>query len=322
MTVVVTGGSGVVGAAIVRHLVAGERDVTALSRSRASDDTLAALGAIPVRGDITAPESLAAAFRGAEVVYHAAGLNTMCPPDPAELERVNVGGSAAVVEAAEAAGVRRLVYTSSAASIGEAAGTVGTETTVHRGSYLSHYERSKHLAELAVFDAARTVEVVSVNPSSVQGPGRATGTGGLILDLLRGRLPALVDSRLSIVDIDDCARGHLSAEVRGRPGDRYLLNSFTLSMRDAVGLLEDQLGAPLRVRWLPGWLASVGVLPVEAWARVQGRQPKVCREMVRTLRHGHAYDGSKAADELGLEYTSPADLLRRLVEWFRGEGLL
>lgn len=322
MSVVVTGGSGVVGGAVVRHLIAAGRSVRALSRGEASDEALRTLGARPVRGDITMPETLGPAFEDADVVYHAAGLNTMCPLDPGALELVNVEGSVAVVRAAAAAGVRRIVYTSSAASIGEPAGTVGSEATVHRGSYLSHYERSKHLAEMAVFDAAGAVEVVSVNPSSVQGPGRATGTGGLILDLIRGRLPGLVDTRLSVVDIDDCARGHLLAEVKGAPGERYILNSFTMTMREAVSVLEGVLGREVSVRWVPGWVASVGVLPVEGVARLRGRRPRMCREMVRTMRHGHAYDGSRATTALGLEYTTAHDLLGRLVGWFRSEGLL
>lgn len=317
-----TGGSGVVGAAVVRHLVAVGHDVTGLSRSAASDAVLHDLGAKAVRGDITDATSLLSAFSDSDVVFHVAGLNTLCPTDPDELERINVGGTRNVVAAAESCGVRRLVYTSSAATIGETQGSVGTERTAHRGSYLSHYERSKHLAEQAAFEEAKTVEVVAVNPSSVQGPGRATGTGALILDLLRGRLPALIDTRLSIVDIDDCARGHLLAADRGRSGERYLLNSFTTTMRDAVGLLEEVIEVKASVRWVPSWVASVGVVPVEAWARVRGRKPAFCREMVRTLRHGHAYDGSKAANELGLEYTPPAVLLRRLVDWFRSEGML
>lgn len=321
MTVLVTGGSGVVGAAVVRHLVAAGQSVSALSRTPTSDAKLSPLGASLVRGDILDPDSLRMAMDGADVVYHVAGLNMMCPLHPDDLERVNVGGTQNVIRAAEGVGVRRLVYTSSAATIGEAAGTVGTETTPHRGWHLSHYERSKHLAEAAVFAAARRVDVISVNPSSVQGPGRATGTGALILDLLTGRLPALIDTRLSIVDIDDCARGHLLAAERGQPGERYLLNSFTTTMREAVALLGEVHG-PLDVRWVPPWLASVGVVPVELIARLRRRPPRFCREMVATLRHGHAYDGSRAAADLGLRYTSAEDLLARLVAWFRSEGML
>lgn len=323
MTTLVTGGSGVVGAAVIRHLLDRGGSVRALARSEAAAGSLERMGADPVAGDIADRGSLETVMRGVDLVYHVAGLNVMCPTDPAELERVNVGGSVNVVEAAVSAGVRRIVYTSSAAAIGEEAGTVGREDSPHRGWYLSHYERSKHLAEQAVFSAADgRVEVVSVNPSSVQGPGRATGTGKLILDLVTGRLPALVDTRFSIVDIDDCARGHLLAADRGEPGRRYLLNSFTLTAREAVELLEEVLGRQVRVRWAPGWAATAGATLVEGVARVRGRQPVVCREMVRTLRHGHAYDGSLAVSALGIDYTSPRALLQRLIAWFRTEGLL
>jgi dihydroflavonol-4-reductase len=318
----VTGGTGVVGSAVVRHLVEAGHAVSGLSRGSDGDAALRRIGCEPVRGDILDGESLTPAFADAEIVFHVAGLNTMCPRNPAELERVNVGGAREVVRAARRAGVRRVVHTSSAAAIGEAAGTVGTESSPHRGWYLSHYERSKHLGEVAVREEAHGVEVVCVNPSSVQGPGRATGTGALILDLLRGRLPALIDTRLSIVSIDDCARGHVAAALRGAPGERYLLNSFTMSMREAVALLESVAGRSLGVRWIPGWLAMVGAAGVEAAWRLRRRQPPVCREMVRTLRHGHAYDGSRAATELGIDYTSPEELLARLVGWFRSEGLL
>lgn len=320
--VAVTGGTGVVGTAVLRRLVASGVAVRALSRSATTDGAVAGAGAEPVRGDITDPASLAALLRGAEVVYHIAGLNQLCPRDPSALFRVNVDGTRAVIGAARQAGARRVVYTSSAAAIGERPGTVGTETSPHRGWYLSHYERSKHLAEQAAFSETGGIEVVAVNPSSVQGPGRATGTGKLILDLLNERLPGLVDTRLSIVDIEDCARGHLLAAERGVPGERYLLNSFTLGMRQAVDLLAEAVGRPLRPRFLPGWLAAAGGTLVEVGAWAFRRDPPVCREMVRTLRHGHAYDGSKAVRDLGLSYTTAEDLLGRLVRWFSQQGLL
>lgn len=311
-----------VGSAVVRHLVVAGVTPRCVSRTPTSDAVVGELGATPVRGDVADPASLRAAFDGAEIVYHIAGVNTMCPVDAEPMMRANIGGSRNVMAAAEAAGVRRVVYTSSAAAIGESEGEVGTETSVHRGWYLSQYERSKHLAERAVFEAADRVELVVVNPSSVQGPGRATGTGALILALLRGKLPALIDTRLSIVDIDDCAQGHLGAATHGKSGERYLLNSFTMTMRDAVSMLEETVGRPVAVRWVPAWVASLGVVPVEAVARLRGVKPSFCREMVRTLRHGHAYDGSKAASELAVDYTSAPALLTRLVDWFGSEGML
>lgn len=311
-----------VGTAVVRHLVASGVAPVALSRSESSDAALAAIGAQPVRGDVLDEDSLRAAFDGAEVVFHVAGVNEMCARDPHHMMHVNVDGSVAVMRAANAAGVRRVVHTSSAAAIGEERGTVGTESSVHRGSYLSAYERSKHLSELAVFAEAGSVEVVSVNPSSVQGPGRASGTGKLILDVANGRLPVLIDTPVSIVDIDDCARGHLLAAATGRPGSRYLLNSFTTTVAGALAEIEDVLGRELRVRFLPGWVASGAGAVIEGAFRLIGRTPPVCREMVRTLRHGHRYDGSLAVRELGLRYTSERVVLERLFAWFRAEGLL
>ncbi|MBA2337567.1 MAG: NAD-dependent epimerase/dehydratase family protein [Acidimicrobiia bacterium] len=322
MSVLVTGGTGVVGGAVVRHLVATGRRVRGLSRTADGDRTLAALGAEPVRGDVLDETTLAAAVSGSEVVYHLAGVNAFCV-DPAPMMRANIDGSRAVVAACLDGGVRRLVYTSSAATLGEVAGTIGHERSQHRGSYLSAYERSKHLAEEAVFAAARPpLEVVAVNPSSVQGPGRATGTGKVILDLINGKLPAVVRTRFSIVDIEDCARGHLLAEQRGVPGERYILSGFTLTMQEAVAILSAALGREITVRYAPGMVAMAGAAAVEAVARLRGRKPKVCREMVRTMLHGHAYDGSRATDELGLVYTPARETVDRLIAWFRAEGLI
>lgn len=322
MSVLVTGASGVVGGAVTALLVAQGRPVRALARSAESATAVAGLGAEPVAGDMLDYRSLLAAMAGCEVVFHVAGRNAMCLRDPAELFRVNVDGTRNVLRAAAAAGVRRLVYTSSAAALGEAAGELGHEGSAHRGWFLSHYERSKYQAERVVLEERTPVEVVVVNPSSVQGPGRATGTGKIILDLLNGRLPVLVDSRISVVDIADCARGHLLAEQRGTPGERYVLNGFTLSTRESVTLLEQVSGLALRVRYLPGWPARAGAAVVEVVSHAVGRRPPVCREMVRTMLHGHAYDGSRATRELGLEYTAAEETMRRLVGWLAEEGLL
>lgn len=320
----VTGGSGFVGGAIVRHLVAAGRAVRALARSDEAASALARAGAEPVHGDVLDPGSLEAAARGCAVVYHAAGVNALCRRDPGPMYRTNVFGSELIVRAAAAAGVRRVVHTSSAATIGEAPGAVGRETTRHRGWYLSHYERSKHLGERRALDVAadQGIEIVCVNPSSVQGPGRTTGTARLILDVVNGRLPVAVDTVLSFVDVEDCALGHLLAEERGRPGERYLLNGATLTTRAALRMLEEVTGVHPRVRFLPGWVARpVGAL-AEAWGRVRGREVPLCREAVRTLLHGHRYDGSGAERELGLSYTPAAETFRRTLAWYEERGLV
>jgi dihydroflavonol-4-reductase len=282
------------------------------------------VGAEPVRGDILDAEALTAAMRGCDVVYHAAGLNALCLRDPSLLFGVNGQGSRNVVRAAAAAGARRVVYTSSAAALGEARGTVGSETSPHRGSFLSSYERSKFEAEQAVLSLARETdtEVVCVNPASVQGPGRATGSTRLLLDYLNGRLKMIVDSTISLVDIADCTEGHLLAEVRGEPGERYVLSGATVTVREGIELLGRLTGVNAPVRALPPAAATAAAVAVEAVARLRRKAPRVCRDLVRTALHGHAYDGSRATRELGLSYTPLEETIRRTLDWFRAEGLV
>jgi dihydroflavonol-4-reductase len=322
--VFVTGGSGVVGRALVERLVAGGDEVVALARSRPAEETLRSLGAQPVRGDIFDEDALASGMSGCSVIYNVAGVNTLCVDDPGPMLRANVDGPPVVVRAAARAGVRRFVHTSSAATIGEASGVVGREDTPHRGWYLSNYERSKTEGERAVFEAGREagVEVVCVNPSSVQGPGRSGGTARFLLAYLDGRLKVFVPTNVSLVDIADCAEGHVLAAERGVAGERYLLNSIALSITEALALAGDVAGVHGRPRLVPRQVAVAGAWVVEHGSRLVRRKPPVCREMVRTLLHGHIYDGSRAERELGLHYTEPRETLRKTVDWARAEGLL
>jgi dihydroflavonol-4-reductase len=323
-SVLVTGGTGFLGRALVERLLSVGNLVKALARSDASSSTLGALGAEPVRGDVLDLEALAATMRGCDVVYHAAGANAFCLRDPSPMFEVNVRGSRNVVLAAARAGVRRVVYTSSAATLGEAGGTIGSEGSPHRGWFLSDYERSKFEAEQAVFATAGEtgLEVVSVNPASVQGPGRATGSTRLLLDYVNGRLKAIVDSQLSLVDIADCTEGHLLAGERGTPGERYVLSGATLSVRDGLALAASLLGVDRPVRTLPPSIAMAVATAAEALSRVRRGSPRICRELARTLIHGHAYDGSKATRTLGLRYTPVEETLRRTADWWVEQGLV
>jgi dihydroflavonol-4-reductase len=324
VSVFVTGGTGLIGGALVGRLLARRREVVALARTPGAERALAERGARPVRGDVLDGDALAAGMAGCEVVYHVAGVNSLCPADRSELARVNVDGTRIVAEAARRAGARRLVNTSSAAALGEPAGTVGNEETPHRGWFLSDYERSKLGAERAAFEVGRAtgLEVVSVNPASVQGPGRAGGTGKLLLAYLDGRLKVFVDTRFSFVDIGDCVEGHLLAEARGRPGERYVLSGATLTSKEAIELLSGLAGDGPRPRMVPAALAVPLATLVEGGFRAAGRAPPVCRQMVRTLLHGHSYDGSKATEELGLAYTPVEETLRRTAAWAAAEGLV
>lgn len=319
----VTGGSGFVGGALLERLVTDGRDVRALARSDEAAATVSARGATPIAGDVFDLEGLAGAMHGCEIVFHAAGVNAMCLRDPRPMLRANVEGSGNVIVAARRAGVRRVVYTSSASAIGEPHGTVGREDSPHRGSFLSSYERSKYLAERRVFAWAEGlgVDVVCVNPSSVQGPGRTGGSARLLLDLANGRLPALVDATISIVDVADCTQAHVLAEERGVPGQRYVVSGATLTMREAVGLLRRIAGVPERARFVPSLVVRAGGSAVEAVAWLARRDPPVCREAVRTLLHGHRYDGSRAERELGLRYTPLEETLVRTLAWYGERGL-
>jgi dihydroflavonol-4-reductase len=320
----VTGGTGTVGRALVGRLLERGDEVTALARSDAAAAELAGRGARVVRGDVLDEAALAAGLAGSELLYHVAGVNELCSRDPLRMFHVNVRGAEVAVRAAARAGVRRVVLTSSAASLGEAHGTVGDERSVHRGTYLSDYERSKHEGEEAALAAARAsgVDLVCVNPSSVQGPGRAGGTGRILIAYLRGRLPVFVDTSISLVDIDDCAEGHVLAAERGEAGERYVLNGATIPSREALEVVADLSGVRRRVRVLPPPAAMAAAAAAEAGFRAAGRRPPFCRESIRTILHGHRYDGSRATRELGLRYRPVRDTFARTIAWAREQGLV
>ncbi|HEX3804955.1 MAG TPA: NAD-dependent epimerase/dehydratase family protein [Solirubrobacteraceae bacterium] len=322
--VFVTGGTGVIGTALVTALLERGDQVVALARSDAAAVTLAERGVEVRRGEIDDELALATAMDGCELAFNIAGFNKFCVTDVVPMMRANVDGAVAAVRAAKRAGVPRLIHTSSAATIGEAPGVVANEWTPHRGSWLSNYEKSKTLGERAAMHDATALEqdVVYVLPSSVQGPGRAGGTGRFLLAFLDGRLKVFIDTWVSLVDIQDCVAGHLLAAERGEPGERYLLNGIRLRVTDLLELAADVAGVTRVPRLLPRPVATLGGVATELAFRARGQHPPVCREMVRTLVHGHRYDGTRAERELGLAYTPARETLRRTVEWARAEGLL
>ena len=322
--VFITGASGFVGGAVLRHLVVDGREVRALARSDEAERRVTEAGAIPIRGDLFDPQALLGGMRGCATVFHAAGVNASCLRDPSSMLRTNVEGSAQVMRAAAAAGVGRIVHTSSASTIGELEGTIGTEASTHRGWFLSQYERSKFLAERRVLQMGRDLDlaVVCVNPSSVQGPGRTEGSARLLLEMINRRRPAMVDTWLSIVDVDDCAAGHLLAERDGAAGSRYLLSGGSLTSADAVALLRSVGGRPRHVLQVPRAAASVAGAVAGMASRLLRRPLPLCPEVVRTLLHGHRFDGSRAERELGLTYRPLRDTVARTLDWYAEQGLI
>jgi dihydroflavonol-4-reductase len=278
-----------------------------------------------VGGDVLQPGGLRDAIGDAEIVFHVAGVVAPCARDPSAMLRTNVIGTSNVIEAAAAAGVRRVVHTSSTAAIGEPPGSVGTEGTPHRGWFASEYERSKFEAEMLAFARGRQLglEVVCVNPSSVQGPGRADGTGRLLLAAARGRARVAVDATFSIVDVDDCASGHVLAAELGEPGRRYVLSGATLTVDEALEMVRTVAGGRRRrVVMLPAEALVAASSIAEGAARLARRDPPICRAAALALVHGRRFDGSLATRELGLSYRPATETIRRTIAWFEDTGLV
>jgi dihydroflavonol-4-reductase len=319
--VLVTGGTGFVGGLVLARLVAEGRPVRALIRRPADREQLPDPRVELALGDLRDEESLARAADGCAVVYHLAGINQLCLPDPAPLYLVNVEGTRHMLQAARRAGVRRVVHTSSAATLGGDGTRMVDESAPPPDEFTSHYARSKFESEqLALaFDG---VEVVSVNPSSVQGPGRTTGTAKVFIGYLNGRLPFDLPARFGLCYTEDCVNGHLLAEAKGRAGQRYVLNTATLTNSDAIDLIAVIAGLADRPRTLPPPVAMAAASVAEAFARLRDRPPRLCREFVRTAGHPHLYDGSRAERELGLRYTNLRAAMEATVHWYVQQGLV
>lgn len=306
----------------MERLLASRREVVALVRREEDARRLSARGAEPVMADLLDPAALAKAMRGCDVVYHVAGLNRLCLKDPSPLYRINVEGTRNVLQAALQNGASKVIYTSSAAAIGEPRGVIANEETPHRGFFLSHYERSKYQAEqVALSFAKRGLPVVCLNPSSVQGPGRLHGTAKLILDYLNGRLPVIFGTDVSFVYLDDCIEAHLLAEEKGRAGERYLVSGATLPVEEVLDLAAEISGVNKRPRRLPPAAAFALGVGADLFARLFGASPKVCLEQVRTILHGHRYDSSKAVKELKVSFTPAREAIERTIRWYVEAGL-
>ncbi|MFQ5847293.1 MAG: NAD-dependent epimerase/dehydratase family protein [Candidatus Methylomirabilales bacterium] len=321
MVTFLTGATGFVGGAILDRLLQEGGRVLALLRREESARQLAAKGVQPVLGDLLSPGTYRDALRGSDLVIHAAGLNAFCLVDPRPLYAVNVEGTRALLRAAGEMGVKRIVYTSSAVTIGEAAGGVAHEATPHRGTFLSHYERAKYEAEQVALDlAGQGLPVVILNPCSVQGPGRLHGTARIFLDYLNGRLPFICGDWFSFLYIEDCVEAHLSAREMGRIGERYLLSGASVNTRELLETLEEVTGLHRRLWPVGPRLALALGAGMECAGRLRGRRPRFCRELIRTILHGGRYDSSKAERDLKLSFTPFREMVVRIVAWYVHAG--
>ena len=323
--VFLTGATGFVGGHVLRALVDGGYEVRALVR-RPVPRFAELDGAELVPGDLERPGDLVAALRGCRSLVHVAARYSFAPAERAALRRVNVLGTAGLLEAARVAGVERAVVTSSSAAVGPArrGGRPATEADWPPAAEdASAYHRSKVEQERAAL--AAQVPVVRVLPTAPVGPGdwKPTPTGQLVVDFLRGRMVVRPPAGgLNLVPVEDVARGHVLALERGRPGERYLLAGENLTLDDVWELLGPICGRPVPRRRIPYRAAVALALADEVRCRVRPTaRPAVPLEGVRMSRHLMHVDGSRAADELGFRPGAVAPALERAVAWYRGSGL-
>ena len=323
LKILVTGATGYVAGHLLPELLKGKQPVRALVLPGEGDANLRSLGVEVVRGDLRDASSLVSALEGIDLCFHLAGINSFWIRNRRDYYEINVKGVRSLLEAAKKAGVRRVVHTSSVVTIGEKKGEIGTEETVHRGYFLSHYERSKYLGEKeALGMAGPDLEVVVVNPSSAYGPGRVTGSGKMFLDFLRGKLPGLFGGIINLLFIGDMVKGHLLAAEWGRSGERYILAGENLSVEEAFRAAAEIAGLSAIPRRIPTSLVWGICWSGHLRSFFTGKPPRLSRDQVRTLLHGIRVDHSKARRELGLDFTPFAEALARTIEGYRRAHLI
>jgi len=324
--VLVTGATGFVGGTVARALAEHGYRVRALVRPGRDASELRDLGVEPVEGDLLDEASLAAAVEGVEGVFHIGAVYAYWTADPAMVYRVNVDSTRALLDVARRAGVRRVVFTSTVATLKwPGRGRLADERSVAcLDEMTGHYKRSKWLAEQAALAAnGDGFEVVAVNPTAPFGPGdaRPTPTGRIVLEFLRRRMPGYVQSGINAVDVGDVAAGHVAAFERGRPGERYILGNENLTLAEVYGLLREVTGlrrVPLRV---PYWVGlAAGLVDGFVEGRLLGREPYVPLEGLRVARHPMYTDCSKAVGELGLAQTPAVEALESAARWYVDNG--
>jgi len=319
--VFITGSTGVVGMKILEKLSKLEVETHALVRSDEGKRIVEAYNAKPIFGDVL-ESSLEEKIGNADLVFHVAGVNQMCSKNPSSMFNVNIKGTENVINGANKAKVESFVYTSSAVSIGEDAGSLGNETSTHRGSFFSKYEESKYLAEENAFNMKKNFKFVSINPSSVQGPGRTSGTAKILKYVLNSRSPFLIKNYISVVDIDDCANGHLLGATKGVDGERYILSSFHMLSTELIEKLRELTEWDRRVTYMPKtFIRSFGYFG-DIYKLLSKSSPLICSESLRVMAHGHKYDGSKAQNDLGLQYKSVDQFIMDTVGWLNREGII
>lgn len=326
-TVLVTGASGFVGSAVARRLREAGFSVRALVRPTSPTAHLADLGLDFVTGDLRDPSSLREALTGVRSLFHVAADYRMWARNPQDMIDINVAGTRALMQEAMHAGVERVVYTSSVATLAARAdGTSADETMpLEEQAAIGTYKRSKVAAERAVEQlVAQGLPAVIVNPSTPIGPRdvKPTPTGRIIVEAASGRMPAFVDTGLNMVHVDDVAEGHLAAFERGRVGERYVLGGQNASLAEILRTVAESVGRrPPSIR-IPRRMLMPFAHVSEAMARVTGREPMLTLDGLRMAKNKMFFSSAKAERELGYRARPYREGIADAIAWFRRAGYL
>jgi dihydroflavonol-4-reductase len=330
MKAFLTGATGFVGSHVARALADGGAELRLLVRASSRTDNIDNITAERVTGDLLQPETLAAALGGCDALFHVAADYRLWVRNPAEMYRANVTGTRALLEAARQAGVRRAVVTSSVATIGftRNGAPADEDSPVSLADMVGDYKRSKFMAEQAAIAASSSAggagfEVVVVNPTTPVGEQdiKPTPTGRIIVDFLKRRFPAYVDTGLNLVDVHEVARGHVLAFERGRAGERYILGGENLTLKQLLDRLAAITGLPsptVRVPIAVAMAAAIVDTGVNGFLR--GREPRATLDSVRMAKKKMWASSAKAERELGFRVLPVDDALRQAVGWFRQHG--
>ena len=327
MTILVTGASGFVGSAVLRHLVEKGLKARALVRPTSERKNLEGVDAEVATGDLTEPETLAPALDGCDGLFHVAADYRLWTRDPAPMFAANVDGTRNILLAAKAAGVIRMVYTSSVATLGfdPGGGPADEETPVSFDDMIGSYKKSKFLAEAEVrrLIADLALPLVIVNPSTPVGPRdiKPTPTGRMLVEAALGRIPAYVDTGLNVVHVDDVAAGHLLAFEKGEAGERYILGGENMALGRILGEIARLRGrAGPRIR-IPHGLVLPLAYGAEAWTRLSGGDvPFVTVDELRMARKKMFYSSDKARRRLGYAPRPARQALADAIDWFASNG--
>lgn len=326
MLAFVTGATGFLGSHVARALADQGANLRLLVRPTSNLKNLQGLNADTATGDLRDAPSLEKAIAGCDTVFHVAADYRLWVHDPNEMYRSNVDGTRAIIEAARKNGVRRVVYTSSVATIGFTSNghPADEDSPVSLANMIGHYKRSKFMAEQVAMEAGRSgMHVVTVNPTTPIGEQdvKPTPTGRIVVDFLKRKFPAYVETGLNLVDVRECARGHVVALEKGRAGERYILGGENLTLKQILDKLGQITGLPSPAIKLPYAVAfAAGVFGEIVTGRMLHGDPRATIDTVRMGKKMMFASSAKAERELGWKFVPVEDALGRAVEWFRANG--